>query len=223
MTNPLDSDFKAEFQGQNGVFPFASSQADLAGIRVTRAQFSRLMGVSKQAVTDWVKSGRIIVGADGRFDPRQAVARLLATGDPARLRAKVLAPLVADVAGRDRSITDLEAQLAAIREDADFEAKSADGFAALFNRLQESLPAAWPALRAAPAAAGLAALAGWLNEALSYGAVRAGEITDYLPAPGLEGEGAGRSTDDLINELDDQLKQELSDLDKLPFPADDDL
>lgn len=211
MTNPLDSDCKADFQGQNGVLPFASSQADLAGIRVTRAQFSRMMGVSKQAVTDWVKSGRIIVGADGRFDPRQAVARLLATGDPARLRAKVLAPLVADIAGRDRRIAELETQLAAATEDADFEAKSAAGFAALFDRLQESLPDAWPALRGAPAPAALAALTAWLDEALSHGVACAGELLDHLPA-------AGRSTDE-IKALGAGLQPEIDGLQGISFPG----
>lgn len=193
MTNQLDPDFKADSQGQNGFLPFQSSQLDLAGIRVSRAQFARLMNVSKQCVGDWVRAGRIVVGADDRFDPRQAVARLLATGDPARLRAKVLAPLIRDIAGRDRRIADLEAQLADLREDADFHEQSASGFASLFNKLQELLPDAWPALRAAPAAAGLAALVGWLDEGLSFGAASAGEIWDHLPAPKFDGGGAGCS------------------------------
>lgn len=190
MTNPLDSDFKADLQGQNKLLPFASSQADLAGIRVTRAQFSRMMGCSKQAVTDWVKSGRIVVGADGHFDPRQAVARLLATGDPARLRAKVLAPLVAAVAGRDRRIADLEAQVADLRDDAEFHEQSAAGLIVLFDRLHEALVDAWADLRDAPPAAGLAALQDWLVDAMQFGAANAGEIPDYLPAPASKaGEG----------------------------------
>lgn len=191
MTNPLDSDFKADSQGQNGLLPFGSSPADLTGIRVTRAQFSRMVGVSKQAVTDWVKSGRITLGADHRFDPRQAVARLIATGDPARLRAKVLAPLVADITGRDRRIADLEALVADLRDDAEFHEAAAAGLILMFDRLQEELVDAWPDLRAAPDDAGLAALLGWLATALEHGAAEAGEIADHFPARPVSGEEEG--------------------------------
>jgi DNA-binding transcriptional regulator YiaG len=195
MTFNVDSDYKAQTEAQTGRLPFSSSDAELAGIRVTRAQFARLMGVSKQAVTDWVKSGRIVLGADERFDPRQAVARLLATGDPARLRAKVLAPLTRDIAARDARIAVLEAELATIRDDAEFHEASAAEYLDVFEALVEHLAEAWDELRAAPAADGLAAVLAWLEHAQKFGTASVSIILEYLPVPASEEEeeGAGNA------------------------------
>lgn len=100
--------------------PFIPGDLDRSGIRLTRAEFSRFLGVSKTAVTDMVKSGKITVDSDGRLDPRQAISQLLRNSDPARLRSKVLAPLMRDVGTLQKRIADLEAALAAANEDADF-------------------------------------------------------------------------------------------------------
>ena len=194
MTFNVDSDHKAQTEAQSGRLPFSSSDAELAGIRVTRAQFARLMGVSKQAVTDWVKSGRIVLGADERFDPRQAVARLLATGDPARLRAKVLAPLTRDIAARDAQIADLEAKLASAYDDVEFHEASAAGYLEVFEALVEHLAKAWDELRTAPAADGLAAVLAWLEQAQQFGAASVGIIVEYLPVPASEEEEEGAGT-----------------------------
>lgn len=190
MTFNVDSDFASGSEAKTAPLPFPSSDADLAGIRVTRAQFARMMGVSKQAVGDWCKSGRIVLGADERFDPRQAVARLLATGDPARLRAKVLAPLTRDIATRDHEIErlralveDLREQLAAANEAADFEEASALGILGLLDDLQARLRAEWLALQAAPGAAGLDAIAAWIADAAMDGSDQDRAILDYLPPP----------------------------------------
>ncbi|MBK7416263.1 MAG: hypothetical protein IPJ38_15350 [Dechloromonas sp.] len=135
MTNRVDLNRCGDSPGKSFVLPFPSSDAEMQGIRVTRAEFSRMMGCSKQAVTDWVKSGRIVVGADGRFDPRQAVASLMRTGDLARIRAKVLEPLVRDITGRDREIARLRTELAAAKEEAEFHEASASEFVDLFDGL----------------------------------------------------------------------------------------
>lgn len=102
------------------LLPFDPAEMDRFGVRVTRSQFAKLMEVSKQAVSEWTASGRITLGADGRLDPRQAVAQLLRNSDPARLRAKVLAPLVRDLGVHQRQIAELEARLAAAEERAEF-------------------------------------------------------------------------------------------------------
>ncbi len=190
MTFNVDSDLMTGSEAKTAPLPFPSSDADLAGIRVTRAQFARMMGVSKQAVGDWCRSGRIVLGADERFDPRQAVARLLATGDPARLRAKVLAPLTRDIATRDQEIERLRAlvenlreQLAAANEAADFEEASALGILGLLDDLQVRLRTDWPALQSTPGAAGLEAIAAWINDAAMDGSDQDRPILDYLPAP----------------------------------------
>lgn len=120
MTAGLDPDAAALVSGKSMALPFESSSSEMAGIRVTRAEFSRLMGCSKQAVTEWVKSGRITVGIDGRVDPRQAVSQLLRTGDPSRLRVRVLEPLVREVASADAKISAMKIKLAEAEEAADF-------------------------------------------------------------------------------------------------------
>jgi len=203
MTECLDSDSGRDSTGQSRPLPFASSDADLAGIRVTRAQFARMMGVSKQAVSDWVRSGRVALGADQRFDPRQAVARLLATGDPARLRAKVLKPLVDDIAGRDREIDrlrqlveELRHQLADAKEDTDFEEASALGILNLLDDLKLRLRTDWPALAALPGMQGPDAVAAWIEGARFDGTDFETSIIGHVAALAMDGTGGAGCDDD---------------------------
>lgn len=196
MANPLDSDASKAFSGIAGNLSLLSTDDNLrAGIRVTRAQFARMMGCSRQAVTEWVRAGRLTVGADERFDPTEAVASLLRTGDPAKIRARVLAPLVRDLSTRDREIERLRLQLAQIEaaaalaksdadsaeEAADFAESACSGFSAVLRRLEEQLPSAWEHLAAAPDCAGANALLAWVDTGVALGADEAGKITDYLP------------------------------------------
>jgi small-conductance mechanosensitive channel len=126
------------------MLPFDPAEMDRSGLRLTRAEFARFLGCSKQAVGEWVTAGKITLGVDGRLDPRQAVAQLLRNSDPARLRTKVLAPLVRDLGAHRRQIAELEARLAAAEERAEFvEAEAAEaaelrGRAAYLNRFAEN-------------------------------------------------------------------------------------
>ena len=180
MTNQPDAYANPETRGKSLILPFQSSDAEMQGIRVTRAEFSRLMGCSKQAVTDWVKSGRVVVGPDGRFDPRQAVASLMRTGDPARIRAKVLEPLVRDIAGRDREIERLRTELAAETGDATFHEESASELAGILNGLVEQIVAQCPELIEAGTNAALSAVVWWLEAAQEKGQASAGMLLDHL-------------------------------------------
>jgi len=202
MTNTVDLD---RIAGKTASLPFESIDYEKAGIRLLPAQLARVCGVSKQAVSTWIKKGRIILGSDGRVDPRQAFDRLAATGDTAKLRMKILEPFRKDVAERDRRIDDLEvavaardrrlseleAELASASDDSDFHETAAAEFLELFQRLQSALPDAWEALRTAPPAAGCAALIAWLDSGLTYGAAAVGEIADHLATPCAEWKGAG--------------------------------
>lgn len=177
---------RAELTTDSLDLPFASSDLQSLGIRTTRAEFARLMGCSRQAVTDWVNGGRILVGPDGRFDPRQAVRSLLATGDPTRLRARILQPLYDEMAQLRSRIVALELAALEASEDAEFHEGSAAGYAAVFQALCEEIADHWPAMIAAPGDAGKEALLAWLDEALGTGTLNAGTVLDYLPsaAPG---------------------------------------
>lgn len=185
MTNQAQSDTP---QNPAGIFPnqslLSSDDQLLAGIRVTRAQFAKMMDCSRQAVTDWVQSGRIIIGSDGRFDPRRAVAGLLRTGDPAKLRARALMPLANELATYRAKIAELEAAIATLSAEAaqlhsqnsdlaenrDFAEGSANEFAALFDELLCQLKFFWLDLAALDGREGFGVIDNWMESALMLGA-----------------------------------------------------
>ncbi len=107
MTHPSNSTEIHPGRGVSDVLPF--DPAELTHVRVRRADLARMLGVSRQAVSMWIKEGKIRLGADGLIDPKQAVRQLLANSDPGRLRAKVLAPITRDVGTLQRRIKELEA------------------------------------------------------------------------------------------------------------------
>jgi hypothetical protein len=179
MTNHVDSYAVPEIAGKNMALPFESSSMEMAGVRVTRAEFSRLMECSKQAVTEWVKSGRIVVGPDGRFDPRVAIASLMRTGDPARVRSRVLEPLVRDIGLRDQEISRLRAALAMSEEDRDFYEGSADEFAGIFNALKLQMAKEYGQLLDVGVAIAIEAIDRWLDVACDKGFAKAGKLLDH--------------------------------------------
>lgn len=201
MTNTVDLYPAA---GKTAFLPFESIDYEKAGIRLLPAQLARVCGVSKQAVSVWIKKGRIVLGSDGRVDPRQAFDRLAATGDISKLRMKILEPfrkeiaelrgrvdgLEVAVASRDREIErlralveDLREQLAVANEDAEFEYASALGTLQLLDDLQMRLRAEWLEIQATPGTAGLEAIVTWINEADRDGSDQERAILDYLQAP----------------------------------------
>lgn len=162
MTNRLVPDADTL---KTAYLPFAPGDLDRSGLRLTRAEFSRFLGVSKQAVGEWVTAGKITLGADGRLDPRQAVAQLLRNSDPARLRARVLAPLVRDVGNLQRRIAELEAEVDQWKEEAEFHDGAAMELAGQLNGLHDRLRAEREALAALPGERVVGALLGWLAAA----------------------------------------------------------
>jgi DNA-binding transcriptional regulator YiaG len=147
MTEPIDNDFSGQKREAQPTLPFDPAQVDRCGIRLTRAEFARFLNVSKQSISKWVAAGKIVLGADGRLDPRQAVAQLLRNSDPAKLRAKALAPLVRDVGELQRRIAELEAELARVIEDRDFQAGAADELLRAPDALLYLIAEEWSALR----------------------------------------------------------------------------
>ena len=205
MPNLLELDPKHELPGIPAPASLLSNSDELvAGIRVTRAQFAKMMGCSRQAVTEWVRAGRLTVGPDGRFDPRAAVASLLRTGDPARLRARVLQPLAAELQALRGRIVDLEAALGQalrtieterterermIDEAVEFHEGAAAELLDIFEALREQIATAWPVLTELPKNAGPGIVIGWLDSALQVGPERAGPILAALAENGEGGEG----------------------------------
>lgn len=187
MTNPLDPDCGTP---KTGVLPFAPGALDRSGLRLTRAEFGRFLGVSKQAVGEWVTAGKITLGADGRLDPRQAVSQLLRNSDPARLRAKVLAPLVKDVGLMQKRVADLERALAAAKEDASFHKECAEEwgiFGDQLNALEHHLHEERAGLAMLPADSVIGGIAVWLDRISDVGTT-AGLLTilECVPGNGLD-------------------------------------
>lgn len=193
MTATLDPDRSAQKQP---MLPFNPADVDRCGIRLNRAEFSRFLGVSKQAVSDWVRAGKLTLGADGLLDPRQGVAQLMRTTDPARLRSKVLAPLVRDVGTLQRRVVDLEVQLAAEREDAKFHEAVSLEFMAQLDALHRHLLDEWCDLRLLPAPQALAALVAWIGESEEAGGDPDIQIMDCVSDPEVDSGGSAPHPDE---------------------------
>jgi hypothetical protein len=183
MTDNIDSDSVHQKQGNQPLLPFSGGDLDRSGIRLTRAEFARFMEVSKQSVSDWVKSGKVVLGSDGRLDPRQAVSQLLRSTDPARLRSKILAPLLKDVGTYQQRIADLERQLAAALEQAEFDSESASESLDIITRLEARLQLEWPVLREIDTNIALDAIWHWIEEAQKHGADPGVEILSFVSLP----------------------------------------
>lgn len=100
----------------------AFDPAHLMAMRVRPAQFAKMCGVSKQAVSQWVKRGTISLFPDGTLDPVRASREVLDNSDPARLQARIFKRALQDPGELRRTIRELEqtvetlsAQLAAER------------------------------------------------------------------------------------------------------------
>lgn len=89
-----------------------SLDLELLGLRVTGQQLGDMLGVSRQAVSKAVKSGRISrPGADGLFDARRASREWLDNSNPAKTRARVLKDAIADHAELRQQVRDLAAEV----------------------------------------------------------------------------------------------------------------
>lgn len=185
MINPLNLDCATQ---KTGTLPFASGDLDRSGLRLTRAEFARFLSVSKQAVGEWVTSGKITLGADGRLDPRQAVSQLLRNTDPARLRAKVLEPLSRDIGRLQQRVAELEAELARVKEDAEYHEEVSGELAAQLNAFDNHLADERNVLVSLSSNKVIDGIAAWLKRISEDGIAVAGWLTilECVPDNGLD-------------------------------------
>ena len=89
---------RAKKQGNEAHAPEVSTSAPLPfdpatlaqGVRVSQADFARLVGVSRQTVSQWVRKGKIQTAyPDGSLDPARAARDVIRNTKPSQLRAKV--------------------------------------------------------------------------------------------------------------------------------------
>lgn len=88
------------------ILPF--DPAEMVAMRVKPAQFARMCGVSKQAVSQWIRQGKVTVGPDGLLDPVVASRQVFERTDPARLRARIFRDAVAPYADLQKRVKELE-------------------------------------------------------------------------------------------------------------------
>lgn len=75
--------------------PFA--ETELLAVRLRPAEFARCIGTTKQSVSRWIADGKVTLGADGRINPTAAMRQLLRTGDPGRIRARLVRQAFSDM------------------------------------------------------------------------------------------------------------------------------
>ncbi len=107
--------------GRNGtqsLLPF--DPADLMSVRVLPAEFSRMIGTTKQSVSRWIREGKLSLGVDGRLNPSAAMRQLARTCDPGRFRVRLIKQAVSDMretTERAARADELEQELAAARRE----------------------------------------------------------------------------------------------------------
>lgn len=109
------------------MLPFA--ETELLAVRLRPAEFARCIGVTKQSVSRWIADGKVTLGADGRLNPTAAMRQLLRTGDPGRIRARLVRQAFADM-GDLRALAaradEAERKVAALAEQIEVERFTAD-------------------------------------------------------------------------------------------------
>lgn len=156
------------------MLPFNPSE--LTAIRVTKAQFARMCGVSRQAVTKWVQRGYFSVGPDDRFDPAHAFRCVVDRADPARLRARMLKKAFEPLSALRARVEELESDLAEARRHAECaRLAEADRAAARVARLSDALLERFAEAEAAQASGHLDR---WLDELVAV-EVYEWDLDDY--------------------------------------------
>jgi hypothetical protein len=188
MTSLIDIDAPKDIQPEM----FGRDEVDYSRIRVRPAEFSRMMGCSKQAVSRWIQEGKVLLGVDGRLNPGVAVQQLLRNSNPSQIRSKFLKPVLVDLDMARKRIRELESLLRNEKEQSEF----TDGANAelieilelidtqLSNELDDLAPLATPMV--------IEAFLNWLYQQ-RQNVDRSILIVDHLPpgALGDDEEGAG--------------------------------
>lgn len=99
---------------------FLADAPELLKVRILPAEFARLLGVSKQTVSQWIKKGHVSINPlDGRLDVTTAVQQVLRNTDPGRLRARVLRQAVQDVQSLRLAAAEADERVAAVQAQLD--------------------------------------------------------------------------------------------------------
>lgn len=100
--------------------PLAFDWRDMTKARVRPAAFAKMVGVSRQTVSCWIRDGKVTLHPDGKLDPAVAARQVLERSDPSRLRARVFRQATEDADSLRRRIAALENELQGARGRIDF-------------------------------------------------------------------------------------------------------
>lgn len=97
MTNPAICD-AATPSATTSELPLLANHKELLRLRIRPAEFARLLGVSKQCVSIWIRQGKIGQPnhLDGRIDVQRSIQDVLRNTSPGRMRTRVLRQAVTD-------------------------------------------------------------------------------------------------------------------------------
>lgn len=190
MTKNIDFDLHMK----NISLPFDSDEMVKMGLRIRPAEFARILGCTKQAVSVWVRDGKILLGTDGRLDPRQAVAQLLKNSDPSRLRARVLQPLINELSVCNEQIRKMKQDLNLLTENLEFSEGLSEELSNSMRVMRDQLIREWPELQSLPMEVAKNAWLDWVDHVTEYGVDNLTlSICDFIPldseAPEDEKEG----------------------------------
>jgi predicted transcriptional regulator len=102
---------------QPSTLPF--DPRDLVEMRVRPAQFARMIGVTKQAVSKWIKDGKITLGPDGHINPKRALDEYFNSTDPNRVRARTLKQSAVELDDLRRRLRLAELELERLQREAE--------------------------------------------------------------------------------------------------------
>ncbi len=142
--------------GASSTLPF--DVADLMAVRVRPADFARMVGVTKQTVSQWIQHGKVTLGPDGKLDPNRAAKQVINNSDPSRLRARVLKGAVEDVGSLRKRMAQLEADLTKERQYLAESEEAYDWLESVFELYQKAILENEAALRQTNSASDFAAL-----------------------------------------------------------------
>lgn len=121
-------------------------QPDLS-VRVRPADLARMLNVSKQCVSQWIRSGKVTIDADGRLNPAKACDQVLRNSDPGRIRAKVLRPLADDIGTLRQQLKKRDEEIAILRSEVDRQHSFATNLIAISELYEQLIHAHWDRLR----------------------------------------------------------------------------
>lgn len=116
---------KSKQINETSTLPFNPDEVSV--VRLNQAQIAEIFGVSRQAVNQWIKTGKVSMFADGTLDPVKVARELAKNTDPSRLKNRVFRQirdetdsLRAQVERQAQEIQCLNAQMTTLRGRAAF-------------------------------------------------------------------------------------------------------